>query len=57
MKNLIRYVISPIIFLGVYILVEYLIRGAIDLKMAIASTMMYAVLNAVFRRLLDKKLD
>ena len=57
MKNLIRYFISPIIFLVFYILAEYLIRGSIDLKMTIISTIMYAILNMIFHMLFGKKLD
>lgn len=56
MNNLIRYVISPIIFLVIYTLTEYLISGQVDLKIALFSTVIYAILNAVLHILFDKKL-
>ena len=56
MKKLIRYVISPIIFLVFDILVEYLVNGTVDLKMAITTAVMYAILNTVFYMLFERKL-
>lgn len=55
MNNLIRYVISPVIFLLVYSLTEFLISSQVDLKMALFSTGIYAILNAVLHILFDKK--
>ena len=55
MKNIIKFIISPIIFLVFYILAEYLISGAVNLKMAFFSIIIYAVLNAIFHILLDKR--
>ena len=47
MKNWIITIVGTIVFLGVYILLDYLFSKSIDWKMAVISSIIFAVFEAL----------
>ena len=55
MKNYIKYLISAVVFFGVYILVNYLIDKNINWIMSITATIVYLIFNVVSVKFENKK--
>lgn len=55
MKNYIKYLISAVVFFGVYILANYLIDKNINWIMGITATIVYLIFNVAFVKFENKK--
>ena len=55
MKNWISTIVSTILFLGVYILLDYLFGKSIDWEMAVISSIIFAVFEIICQIYRNKK--
>ena len=54
MKKWIKYLISVVVFLVVYALIEYLLTKSVNWKMIIVTTIIYGVLYTTMDLICDK---
>lgn len=54
MKKWIKYLISVVVFLVVYALIEYLLTKSVNWKMIIVTTIIYGVLYTTIDLICDK---